>query len=105
MENFAYHRPAKVADAVKIMKKAKDGKITATETFVSKPGESAELRKENQAENVGWYAGITADMFQRRTSIVRLDEKSLRRSVETISQFSALEGLDAHGRSATIRLE
>jgi NADPH-dependent 2,4-dienoyl-CoA reductase/sulfur reductase-like enzyme len=41
----------------------KDGKITATETFVSKPGESAELRKENQAENVGWYAGITADMF------------------------------------------
>ena len=26
MENFAYHRPAKVADAVKAMKKAKDGK-------------------------------------------------------------------------------
>ena len=41
----------------------KDGKIAATETFVSKPGESAELRKENQAENMGWYAGITADMF------------------------------------------
>lgn len=42
---------------------AKDGKITAIDTFVSKPGETAELRKENQAENVGWYAGITADMF------------------------------------------
>lgn len=41
---------------------AKDGKITATPS-VSKPGETAELRKENQAENVGWYAGITADMF------------------------------------------
>jgi len=27
MENFAYHRPAKVADAVKAMKKAKDGKF------------------------------------------------------------------------------
>jgi carbon-monoxide dehydrogenase medium subunit len=26
MENFAYHRPARVADAVKIMRKAKDGK-------------------------------------------------------------------------------
>lgn len=26
MENFGYHRPAKVADAVKAMKKAKDGK-------------------------------------------------------------------------------
>lgn len=40
-----------------------DGKITATETFVSQPGESAALRKENQAENMGWYAAITADMF------------------------------------------
>lgn len=27
MENFIYHRPAKVADAVKAMKKAKDGKF------------------------------------------------------------------------------
>jgi CO/xanthine dehydrogenase FAD-binding subunit len=26
MENFNYHRPSKVADAVKLMKKAKDGK-------------------------------------------------------------------------------
>jgi aerobic carbon-monoxide dehydrogenase medium subunit len=26
MENFAYHRPAKIADAVKAMKKSKDGK-------------------------------------------------------------------------------
>lgn len=49
------------------------------------------------------FPGLTVDMFQRRTSIVRLDEKSLRRSVPTITAFSALEGLDAHGRSATIR--
>ena len=27
MENFGYHRPAKAADAVKLMKKAKDGKF------------------------------------------------------------------------------
>ncbi len=51
------------------------------------------------------FPGLTADMFQKRTSIVRLDEKSLRKSVATISQFGALEGLDAHARSATIRLE
>ncbi|MDP3257096.1 FCSD flavin-binding domain-containing protein [Bosea sp. (in: a-proteobacteria)] len=37
--------------------------MTATETFVSQPGESDALRKENQAENMGWYAAITADMF------------------------------------------
>ncbi len=51
------------------------------------------------------FSGLTTDMFQRRTSLVRLDEKSLRRSVETIRVFSAIEGLDAHGRSATVRLE
>ena len=42
---------------------AKDGKIAAIETFVSKTGETAELRKQTQAENTGWYAGITADVF------------------------------------------
>jgi sulfide dehydrogenase [flavocytochrome c] flavoprotein subunit len=41
----------------------KDGKITATETFVSKTGESRELRKQTQQENIGWYAGIVADIF------------------------------------------
>jgi sulfide dehydrogenase [flavocytochrome c] flavoprotein subunit len=42
---------------------AKDGKITAVETFVSKTGESAEVRKQTQVENIGWYAGIIADIF------------------------------------------
>ena len=35
--------------------------------------------------------------FQRRTSLIRSDENSLRQSVSTIQAFSALEGLDAHG--------
>ena len=51
------------------------------------------------------FPGLTVDMFQRRTSLVRLDEKSLRKSLPIIEAFSALEGLDAHGRSAAIRLE
>jgi sulfide dehydrogenase [flavocytochrome c] flavoprotein chain len=42
---------------------AKDGKIAATETFVSKTGESADLRKQTQQENIGWYQGIIADIF------------------------------------------
>lgn len=50
------------------------------------------------------FAGLTADQFQRRTSLVRFDEKSLRRSLATIQTFSAIEGLDAHGNSAAIRL-
>jgi histidinol dehydrogenase len=49
------------------------------------------------------FPGLTVDMFQRRTSVVRLDAKSLRKSVGTIEKFSAIEGLDAHGRSASIR--
>ena len=42
---------------------AKDGKITAVETFISKPGETPELRKQTQDENMGWYKGVTADIF------------------------------------------
>ena len=51
------------------------------------------------------FAGLTVDQFQRRTSLIRFDENSLRQSVSTIQAFSALEGLDAHGRSATIRFD
>jgi histidinol dehydrogenase len=49
------------------------------------------------------FPGLTVEMFQRRTSLVRLGERALAQSVATISAFSELEGLDAHGRSATIR--
>lgn len=51
------------------------------------------------------FAGLTVDQFQRRTSLIRFDENSLRHSVETIQAFSDLEGLDAHGRSAAIRFD
>jgi sulfide dehydrogenase [flavocytochrome c] flavoprotein chain len=42
---------------------AKDGKIASVTPFISQTGETAELRKQTQAENMGWYAAITADMF------------------------------------------
>jgi len=42
---------------------ATDEKIAKTDGFVSKTGESAELRKQTYEESVGWYNGITADMF------------------------------------------
>jgi len=51
------------------------------------------------------FPGLMSDMFQRRTSIVRFDRASLRKSVGTIAQFSKIEGLDAHGRSAGIRFD
>ena len=51
------------------------------------------------------FPGLTVDMFQRRTSVVEYTKQSLARSIETVSTFAGLEGLDAHGRSAEIRLE
>ena len=49
------------------------------------------------------FPGLMADMFQRRTSIVRLDAASMRKSAPIIAQIAGVEGLDAHARSATIR--
>ena len=51
------------------------------------------------------FAGLTVDQFQRRTSIVMFEKASLRASLPHIETFSAIEGLDAHGRSASIRLK
>jgi histidinol dehydrogenase len=51
------------------------------------------------------FAGLTVDQFQRRTSVVMFDPASLRASLPYLETFSEIEGLDAHGRSARIRLE
>jgi len=51
------------------------------------------------------FAGLTVDQFQRRTSIVKYSKPALAKSIETIRTFAEMEGLDAHGRSAEIRLE
>ncbi|MFH1558265.1 MAG: NAD(P)/FAD-dependent oxidoreductase [Pseudomonadota bacterium] len=40
-----------------------DGRIKEIEGFVSKTDENADLRKQTGAENIGWYAAITADIF------------------------------------------
>jgi sulfide dehydrogenase [flavocytochrome c] flavoprotein subunit len=40
-----------------------DGKIASTSSFISQTGEESAVRKATYEESVGWYAGITADMF------------------------------------------
>jgi len=50
------------------------------------------------------FAGLTVDQFQRRTSLVQYDRRALKRSLATVQQFAALEGLTAHGRSAEVRV-
>jgi len=49
------------------------------------------------------FSGIRADQFQRRTSIVRMDQKSVQKSLKYVQKFAEVEGLDAHGKSVEIR--
>jgi len=50
------------------------------------------------------FAGLTADQFQRRTSIVEYNKSSLKKALGTVRKFSDMEGLEAHRWSAEIRL-
>jgi len=49
------------------------------------------------------FPGITADMFQRRTSIIRISKEACARSEPVVRVFSEIEGLDAHGASVRVR--
>ena len=51
------------------------------------------------------FPGLTVEMFQRRTSIIRLDAQGCRESEPIVRAFAEVEGLDAHGRSVSIRGE
>ena len=51
------------------------------------------------------FPGLTVDQFQRRTSLVRFEKASLKKSLPIIEKFCEVEGLDAHARSAQIRFE
>jgi histidinol dehydrogenase len=51
------------------------------------------------------FAGLTVDQFQRRTSVVEYSRGALRKALPAVRKFAELEGLDAHGSSAAIRLE
>jgi histidinol dehydrogenase len=50
------------------------------------------------------FAGLTVDQFQRRTSVVEYTRASLKKALPAVKKFAELEGLGAHGNSATIRL-
>ena len=51
------------------------------------------------------FAGLTVDQFQRRTSVVEYDRAALKKSLRAVEVFAGAEGLDAHGRSAGIRVK
>ena len=49
------------------------------------------------------FSGLTVDDFRRRTSLVQYTQEDLREALPVIEAFGAMEGLDAHARSARIR--
>jgi histidinol dehydrogenase len=51
------------------------------------------------------FAGLTTDQFQRRTSVVEYGKGALKQALASVQVFAKAEGLDAHGRSATIRAD
>lgn len=51
------------------------------------------------------FAGLTVDQFQRRTSLVEYNAGAIRKALGAVRKFAELEGLDAHGRSAEIRVK
>ncbi len=50
------------------------------------------------------FAGLTVDQFQRRTSVVEYNRAGLKRALKGVTKFAELEGLDAHGKSAAVRV-
>lgn len=50
-----------------------------------------------------FFNGLTGDAFFRRTSLLSYDREALLREQPALARLTAAEGLDAHGRSATIR--
>lgn len=50
-----------------------------------------------------FFSGMRVADFQRRTSLIRYDRKSVKKGEEVVAAFAAMERLDAHGRSAKIR--
>src|SRR5882762_3939115 len=50
------------------------------------------------------FAGLTVDQFQRRTSVVAYNRGSLKKALPAVRKFAQIEGLDAHGKSAEVRL-
>ena len=51
------------------------------------------------------FNGLTPDDFRRRHSFVAFTKGDLAQTRSTIEAFARVEGLDAHGRAATIRFE
>ncbi|MEI6211556.1 MAG: histidinol dehydrogenase [bacterium] len=51
------------------------------------------------------FSGLTVEDFRRRSSVIEYTRRDLAAALATIETFGAVEGLDAHSRSATVRFD
>ena len=100
--------PDQVKDALKVMKGVRSaGAVFAgawtpesAGDFVAGP---SHVLPTGGAANM--FNGLTPDDFRRRHSFVAFTKGDLAQTKSTIEAFARVEGLDAHGRAATIRFE
>ena len=52
-----------------------------------------------------FFSGLTVEDFRRRVSLIHFTREDLKETVSVVEAFGRVETLDAHARSATIRLE
>ena len=57
------------------------------------------------AGSAKFFSGLTVESFFRRMSIINYQKSALKRELPYITEFAAMEGLDAHGNSAAVRFE
>ena len=55
------------------------------------------------AGSAKYFHGLEVGAFFRRSSLVRYSQKAINAEIPIIEAFAAMEGLDAHGRSGSIR--
>ena len=51
------------------------------------------------------FSGLTVEDFRRRVSLIHFKKGDLKETVSVVEAFGRVETLDAHARSATIRLD
>ncbi|MBI4622634.1 MAG: histidinol dehydrogenase [Verrucomicrobia bacterium] len=52
-----------------------------------------------------FFSGLRVADFMRRTSLIRYDRASVKKAQPVVAAFTAMERLDAHGRSVRIRVQ
>ncbi len=97
-------RPAMFGKLMKSIKTAgaiMQGGWTATALGDFVAGPSHELPTGRSGR---YFSGLQVSDFFRRSSLIRYNERALKRAAPAAEAFARMEGLDGHGRSVSIRL-